>query len=133
MTDTNLLRSEIAVVMQHIQALDRRVVDLRKADQEALKVALETLKERLGLLNELRQVVVDQSRDFARAKEVEQKFEAIKDDVETLERVVDNMRSGSTARDASVAETRMLILGGVSLIVGIVLAAVALLTWLNTP
>jgi hypothetical protein len=120
------LRAQIEAVDQRLTALDRRVSELRESDREAIKVALDSLKERLAMLNELRAVVADQSQAFARAKEVDGHFEAVRKDVLAVEKQVDAMRISGASHDTGMKESRIFIIGIVSLVTAIVVAAVAL-------
>jgi hypothetical protein len=120
------LRAQIEAVDQRLSALDRRVSELREGDREAVRVALESLKERLALLNELRSIVADQSQEFARAKEVDGKFEAVRKDVTAIEKLVDEMRITSEGRHIGSKESRLFIIGVVTLVTGLIIAAVAL-------
>lgn len=124
MTDADL-KAELRAAQEQIKAVDRRITELRQVDQDAIRAAVETLKERLGLLNELRQVVVDQARDFARSAEVEQKFETLKKDVEDVEKIVEALRTVQSTRDVSSVTARVLFFAISGLIISLLLLALA--------
>jgi hypothetical protein len=121
------LESRFTGFKELMEERDRRYAQRAASQDDAVAKALETSKEavtkaesaterRLETLNELRGVVVDQARDFARKAEVQLLVDGIEKRVEGISKAVTEMAAhGGGIRDA---------LGWLVGIAGLVIAAI---------
>ena len=106
---------------------DEAVDKALKAANQALDKALFALEGRLSNLNELRQVVVDQGKDFARSDEVELMIDTLKDRMNGLADLVHAQVLQREARGAGVKDVWAYLFGGVACVWGAVSTVLLLL------
>ena len=96
---------------QRAASQDQAVALSLAASEKAITKAEQATERRLESLNELRGVVVDQSKDFSRAAEVKLAFDAIANRITGLSELVHTFSTQQTSKAAGAREVISYLVG----------------------